>query len=168
MVPKVPVFNSKPPFMSKLAQVNKATVSLANWMSSTVPQNCLLQVEGIECGQHNTQSKQSVSEKIPTTEHLYITLLHDNTDHQCSTPWEREGFSKTDSTDYCNSRDTQNPERAQLLAVPSMHKIQQIGSIRDYSKYSDKNKEWNWRQEKQSIQKDEARRNTEMKQTMLQ
>ena len=91
-----------------------------------MPQNCLLQVEGMECSQHTTQSKQSVSEKILTTEHLYTTLLQDHIDHQCSTPWEREGFSKTDSTQYCNSRDTQNREGAQLLAAPPMHEIQKM------------------------------------------
>ena len=133
MVPKVPVFNCTPPPISKLAHVNKATVSLANWMWTTVPQHCLLQVEGMECSQYTAQSKQSVSEKILTTEHLYTTFLQDNIDHQCSTPWEREGFSKTDSTQYCNSRNTQNREEAQLVAAPPMHKIQQNGSIRDYS-----------------------------------
>ena len=81
--------------------------------------------------------------------------------------WEREGFSKTDSTQYCNSRDTQNQEGAQLLAAPPMHKIQQNGSSKDYLNHTDKNKERNWRHEKQSIQKDEARRNTETKQTIL-
>ena len=53
-------------------------------------------------------------------------------------PQKGEGFSKTDSTQYCNSRDTQNQEGAQLLAALPMHKIQQNGSIRDYSKHSDK------------------------------
>ena len=111
-------------------------------MWTTVPQNCLLQVEGMECSQHTTQSKQPVSEKILRTEHLYATLLQDNIDHQCGTPpQEREGFSKTDSTQYCNSRNTQNQEGAQLLTAPPMHEIQQNGSIRDYSKYSDMNKE---------------------------
>ena len=38
MVPKVPVFNCAPPPMSKLAQVNKAMVTLANCKWSTVPQ----------------------------------------------------------------------------------------------------------------------------------
>ena len=121
----------------------------------------------MECGQHTTQSKQRASGKKLATEHLYTTLLQDHIDHKCSTPWEREGFSKTDSTQYCNSRDTQNREGAQLLAAPPMRKIQQNGSIRDYLNHSDKNKEWNWRQEKQSIQKDGARRNTEMKQPIL-
>ena len=37
MVPKVPVFKCAPP-MSKLAQVNKAMVTLANCKWSTVPQ----------------------------------------------------------------------------------------------------------------------------------
>ena len=38
MVPKVPVFNCTPPPMSKLAQVSKATVTLANCVWTTVPQ----------------------------------------------------------------------------------------------------------------------------------
>ena len=36
--------------------------------------------------------------------HLYTTLLQDHIDLQCSTPQEREGFSETDSTQYCNSK----------------------------------------------------------------
>ena len=129
--------------------------------------NYLLRVEGMECSQHTAQSKQPFSEKILTTAHLYTTSLQDHIDHQCSTPRDREGFNKTESTQYCNSRDTHNWEWAQLLAAPPMHKIQPNGSIRDYLKHSDKNKEWNWRQEKQSIQKDGLRRSTETKQTIL-
>ena len=47
-------------------------------------------------------------------------------------PQEREGFSKTDSTQYCNSKKHQNQEEAQLLATPPMHQIQPNGSIKDY------------------------------------
>ena len=79
----------------------------------------------MDCGQHTAQSKQPVSGKILPTRHLYTNLLQDLIDRKCSTPWEREGFSKTDSTQYCNSRDTQNQEGAQLLAAPPMCKIQQ-------------------------------------------
>ena len=96
----------------------------------------------MECGQHTTQSKQPASKKILSTEHLYITLLQDHIDRQCSTPpQEREGFSETDSTQYCNSRNTQNQEEAQLLAAPPMHQIQPNGSIKDYLKYADMDKE---------------------------
>ena len=56
-------------------------------------------------------------------------------------PGEREGFSETDSTQYCNSRNTQNREEAQLLAAPPMHQIQSNGSIKDYLRYTDMNKE---------------------------
>ena len=56
-------------------------------------------------------------------------------------PGEREGFGETDSTQYCNSRNTQNREEAQLLTTPPMHQIQPNGSIRDYLRYSDVNKE---------------------------
>ena len=69
------------------------------------------------------------------------TLLQDNIDHQCCTSQEREGFSKTDSTQYCNSRNTKKRDGAKLLAAPPMHKIQPNGSIKDYSKYPDMNKE---------------------------
>ena len=69
-------------------------------MWTTVPQICLLQVEGMECGQHTAQSKQPASEKILSTDHLYTTLLQDHIDSQCSTPREREQFSKSDSTQY--------------------------------------------------------------------
>ena len=56
-------------------------------------------------------------------------------------PGEREGFSKTDSTQYCNSRNTQNQEEAQLLAAPPMYQIQPNESIRDYLRHTDTNKE---------------------------
>ena len=73
--------------------------------------------------------------------HLYTTLLQDHIDLQCSTPWEREGFSETDSTQYCNSKKHQNQEEAQLLAAPPMHQIQPNGSIKDYLRYTDVNTE---------------------------
>ena len=95
----------------------------------------------MECSQHTAQSKQPASEKILNTEHLYTTLLQDHIDHQCSTPQEREGFSETDSTQYCNSRNTQNREEAQLLAAPPMHQIQPNGSIEDYLRHTDVNME---------------------------
>ena len=102
---------------------------------------CLLQVEGMECGQHTAQSKQPASEKILSTEHLYITLLQNHIDCKGSTPQEREGFSETDSTQYCNSRNTQNQEEAQLLAALPMHQIQPNGSIKNYLRHTDMNKE---------------------------
>ena len=73
--------------------------------------------------------------------HLYTTLLQDHIDLQCSTPQEREGFSETDSTQYCISRNTQNREEAQLLAAPPMHQIQPNGSIKDHGRYPDMNQE---------------------------
>ena len=88
----------------------------------------------MECGQHTAQSKQPASEKILSTEHLYTTLLQDHIDHKCSTPQEREGFSETDSTQYCNSRNTQNQKEAQLQTALPMHQIQPNGSIKDYFK----------------------------------
>ena len=71
--------------------------------------------------------------------HLYTTLLQDHIDLQCSTPWAREEFSETDSTQYCNSKKHQNREEAQLLAAPPMHQIQPNGSIKDYLRYRDVN-----------------------------
>ena len=73
--------------------------------------------------------------------HFYNTLLQDNIDLQCSTPREREGSSKTDNTQYCNSKKHQNREDAQLLATPPMHQIQPNGSIKDYLRYTDVNME---------------------------
>ena len=64
--------------------------------------------------------------------HLYITLLQDNIDPKCSTPQEREGFSKTDSTQYCNSKKHQYQEEAQLLTTPAMHQIHQTEALKDY------------------------------------
>ena len=71
--------------------------------------------------------------------HLYITLLQDNIDLQCRTPSEREGFSKTDSTQYCNSKKHLNQEETQLLATPPMHQIQPNKSIKDYLRNTDVN-----------------------------
>ena len=95
--------------------------------------------------------------------HLYTTLLQDHIDLQCSTPQEREGFSETDSTQYCNSKKHQNEEEAQLLAAPPMHQIQPNRSIKDYLRHTDMNIEQKLKTSKRSIQKDEARRNTEVK-----
>ena len=71
--------------------------------------------------------------------HLYTTLLQDHIDLQCSTPGEREGFSETNSTQYCNSKKHQNREEAQLLAAPPMHQIQPNRSIKDYLRHTDVN-----------------------------
>ena len=91
----------------------------------------------MEYGQHTTQSQQPASEKILNTS--VHTLLQDNIDLQCSTPQEREGFSKTDSTQYCNSKKHLNQEESQLLATPPMHQIQPNGSIKDYLRNTDVN-----------------------------
>ena len=96
----------------------------------------------MERSQHTAQSKQPASEKILSTR----TLVH----HFASgphwspmqhPPWEREGFSKTDSTQYCNSRNTQNQEEAQLPAAWSMHQILPNGSIKGYLRHTNVNKE---------------------------
>ena len=56
---------------------------------------------------------------------LYITLFQDNIDHDHSPPHqEREGFSRIDSTQYCNSRKPQDRKETQLQEPPPMHKIQ--------------------------------------------
>ena len=96
--------------------------------------------------------------------HLYTTLLQNNIDLQCSTPWEREGFSKTDSTQYCNSKKHLNQEEAQLPATPPMHQIQPNGSIKDYLRNTDTDIKT---KQKRSIQKNEARRNTEVKENHI-
>ena len=54
-------------------------------------------------------------------------------------PQEREGFSETDSTQYCNSKKHQNQEEAQLLATPPMCQIQAIRSIKDYLRNTNMN-----------------------------
>ena len=93
----------------------------------------------MEYSQHTAQSQQPVSEKIASTS--VTTLLQDYIDLQCSTPQEREGFSETDSTQYCNSKKHQNREEGQLLAAPPMHQIQPNGSIKDYLRHTDMNME---------------------------
>ena len=92
--------------------------------------------------------------------HLYTTLLQDHIDLQCSTPQEREGFSETDSTQYCNSKKQQNQEEAQLLAAPPMHQIQPNGSIKDYLRHTDMNIE-----HKLKTSKREASRRMKQKET---
>ena len=52
-------------------------------------------------------------------------LLQDHIDHKCSTPQERKGFSKTDSTQYCNSRNTQDWEGSSVSGSPTNVQIQQ-------------------------------------------
>ena len=71
--------------------------------------------------------------------HLYTTLLQDNIDLQCSNPREMEGFSETDSIQYCNSKKHQNRAEAQLLATPPMHQIKSNGRIKDYLRNTDVN-----------------------------
>ena len=99
--------------------------------------------------------------------HLYTTLLQDNIDLQCSTPWKREGFSKTDSAQYCNSKKHLNQEEAQLLVTPSMHQIQPNGSIKDYLRNTDVNikhkLKTSQREASRRMKQEETRRNTEAK-----
>ena len=47
-------------------------------------------------------------------------------------PRKREGFSKTDSTQYCNSKKHRNQEEAQFLTTPQMHQIHQTEALKDY------------------------------------
>ena len=56
-------------------------------------------------------------------------------------PQEREGFSKTDSTQYCNSKTPRTEEGAQLLAAPPMHEIQQGETLKDYLKHPDETRD---------------------------
>ena len=124
-------------------------------------------VKGMENGQHTAQSQQPASEKILNTSVHH--LLQDNIDLQCSTPWEREGFSKTDSTQYCNSKKHLNQEEAQLLATPPMHQIQPNGSIKDYLRNTNVNIKHKLKTSKQEasrrIKQEEAQK---QKKTMLQ
>ena len=113
------------PPMSNLAQVNKATVALANCKWSTVPQIVYYRMRAwIVVSTLPRASNLSLEKyflKDTCTSLCFRTTLITN----AAPSWESEGFSKADSTKYCNSRDTQNQEGAQLLAAPPMHKIQQ-------------------------------------------
>ena len=127
--------------MSKLAQVNEATASLANWMWTTVPQFFYYRLKASNAistslRASNLLLKRYLAQNICTPLCFRTTLITN-----AAPPQEREGFSKTDSTQYCNSRNTQNWEEAQLLAAPPMHQIQPNGSIRDYLRHPDTNKE---------------------------
>ena len=93
-------------------------------------------------------------------------MLQDNIDLQCSTPREREGFSETDSTQYCNSKKHRNQEEAQLLTTPPMHQIELIGSIkRLFKKDRHEHKAQSEDKQTRSIQKDEGRRNTKARES---
>ena len=93
-------------------------------------------------------------------------MLQDDIDPQCSTPQEREGFSETDSTQYCNSKKHRNQEEAQLLTTPPMHQIRPIGSIKRLFK-KDRYEHKAQAEDKQTrrIQKDEGRRNTKARES---
>ena len=127
--------------MSKLAQVNEATDSLANWMWTTVPQFIYYRLKAwnvvsTPLRASNLLLKRYSAQNICTSLCFRTTLTTN-----AAPPREREGFSETDSTQYCNSRNTQNREEAQLLAAPPMHQIQPNGSIKDYLRHTDVNKE---------------------------
>ena len=73
--------------------------------------------------------------------HLYITLLQDHIDLQCSTPGKGRDSVKLTALSTATPRNTQNREEAQLLAAPPMHQIQPNGSIKDCLRHTDVNKE---------------------------
>ena len=81
-------------------------------------------------------------------------------------PRKREGFSETDSTQYCNFKKHRNQEEAQLLTTPPMHQIQLIRSIkRLFKKYRHEHKAQTEDKQTRSIQKDEGRRNTKARES---
>ena len=107
MVPKVPVFDCTPPPMAKLAQAIKTTVTLANCMWTSVQQLIfhrlkVWNVVSTPLRASNLSPERNLLQDI-CTPLCFRTTLITNAAH----PWEREGFSKTDSSQYCNSRDTQ-------------------------------------------------------------
>ena len=78
-------------------------------------------------------------------------------------PWEREGFSITDSIQYCNSKKHQNQEEAQLLAAQPMHQIQPNGSTKDYLRYTDGNIEHKLKTSKEKHPEGWSRKKTQKK-----
>ena len=94
----------------------------------------------MECGQHTAQSKQPASERRLST--LSTTLLQDHIDLQCSTPGKGRDSVKLTALSTEIPRNTQNREEAQFLAAPTMHQTQPNGSIKDYLKHTDMNKEY--------------------------
>ena len=77
-------------------------------------------------------------------------------------PWKREGFSETDSTQYCNSKKHWNQEEAQLLTTPPMHQIQPIGSIkRLFKKYRCEHKKHKLKTSKQEASRRMKKEETE-------
>ena len=73
--------------------------------------------------------------------HLYTTLLQDNIDPQCSTPRKGRDSVKLTALSTEIPRNTQNQEEFQFLTAPPVHQIQPNGSIKDYSRHTDVNKE---------------------------
>ena len=125
------------PRMSNLVQVSKATNIISNWNVDHCTTAYPLQVEGMDCGQHTAQSQQPVSED---TEYICTSLCFRTTlIPNAAPPREWEGFSKTDSTQYCNSSRHQNQEEAQLLTTPPMHQIQPSDALKDCSRNTDMN-----------------------------
>ena len=118
----------------------------------------------MECGQHTTQSQQPVSEKILNDICASLCFRTRLILNAAPPPREREGFSETDSIQYCNSKKHQNQEEAQLLTTPPMHQIQPHRSIkRLFKKSRCEHKAQAEDKQTRKIKKDEARRNTEAK-----
>ena len=86
----------------------------------------------MECGQHTAQSQQPVSKE--DTEHICTSLCFRTTLILNATPLGKGRDSVKLTVLSTAIPKNLNQEEAQLLATPPMHQIQQIGSIKDYSR----------------------------------
>ena len=94
--------NEHPPHLSELVQRNQSTSMLANCKSIFVPQNIYSRLGAWKSiSTSATASNLSLQIIRASSTHHFISEPHW---FVMQFPWEREGFSKTDSTQYCNFR----------------------------------------------------------------
>ena len=122
----------------------------------------LLQDEGMEYGQHTSQSQQPVSEKIfSTSVHHFASgphwspMQHPPGKGGIQWNWQHSVLQFQETPELRGSSTSSSPTNA-----PNSTKQKHLRLFKIYKTWT-----WNtnWRQVKRSIQKDEARRNTEVK-----
>ena len=124
--------------------------------------NYLLQVEGMECGQHTTQSQQSVSEKILKTsvhhfasEQHWSSMQHPLGKGGIQWNWQHSVLQFQETPEPGGSSISSNPTNAPNSTKQKHQRL--------FKRYRREHKTQTEDKQKRSIQKDEARRNTEAK-----
>ena len=116
-VPKVPVFKCTPPPYVWTGKVSKSTSMLTNCTWTTVPQNVYYRLKAWNAVSTLLRAS-NLSLEIDWQQTSVPHLASGTHWSQLQHPWEREGFSKTDSTQYCNSRNTQDREGSSTSSSP--------------------------------------------------